>query len=144
MGEISSLLDVTLETAWATSFGLHAVERGVDGADFYGHALAPGDGDAMDGGDEQFGGRTARGRGGVDHGRAGQRGFLAFSGADRAQCGERAAGIFQLILNFSVSLCYVLVAVLDTSIISNLDDTTLRAFNQVPHEELGEPFFCGW
>jgi signal transduction histidine kinase len=50
-------------------------------------------------------------------------------------------GFSQLILNFAVSLCYVLVAVLDTSIISNLDETTLRAFDQVPHEELGEPFF---
>jgi len=49
-------------------------------------------------------------------------------------------GFSQLFLNFAVSLCYVLVAVLSTSIISNLDETTLRAFDQAPHEEMGEPF----
>ena len=49
-------------------------------------------------------------------------------------------GFSQLFLNFSISLCYVLVAVLDVYVISHLDDTTRRAFEQTPHEELGEPF----
>jgi signal transduction histidine kinase len=50
-------------------------------------------------------------------------------------------GFSQLILNFFISLCYVLVAVLDVSVISNLDPTTQRIFEQDPHEELGEAFF---
>jgi signal transduction histidine kinase len=50
-------------------------------------------------------------------------------------------GFSQLILNFFISLCYVLVAVLDVTVLSNLDDTTRRAFDQSPHEDLGEPFF---
>jgi signal transduction histidine kinase len=49
-------------------------------------------------------------------------------------------GFSQLFLNFSISLCYVLVAVLDVYVISHLDDTTRHAFEQTPHEELGEPF----
>ncbi|HTV76010.1 MAG TPA: HAMP domain-containing sensor histidine kinase [Candidatus Baltobacteraceae bacterium] len=49
-------------------------------------------------------------------------------------------GILQLILNFVISLCYVLVAVLDISVMNNLDETTLRALDQSPHEDLGEPF----
>jgi signal transduction histidine kinase len=47
-------------------------------------------------------------------------------------------GFSQLFLNFSVSLCYALVAVLDVSIMA--DDTTWRALDLSPHEELGEPF----
>lgn len=49
-------------------------------------------------------------------------------------------GFSQLFLNFFISLCYVLVAVLDVYVISHLDDVTRRAFDQMPHEELGEPF----
>jgi len=45
-----------------------------------------------------------------------------------------------LFLNFVISLCYALVAVLDVSIASNLDDTTRQALDMTPHEELGEPF----
>jgi signal transduction histidine kinase len=49
-------------------------------------------------------------------------------------------GFSQLVLNIFISLCYILVAVLDVYVISHLDDTTRRAFEQMPHEELGEPF----
>jgi signal transduction histidine kinase len=49
-------------------------------------------------------------------------------------------GILQLILNVAISLCYALVAVLDVSIFQNLDDSTRRALDLTPHEELGQPF----
>jgi signal transduction histidine kinase len=49
-------------------------------------------------------------------------------------------GFSQLFLNFVISLCYALVAVLDVSIATNLDDTTRQALDMTPHEELGEPF----
>ena len=49
-------------------------------------------------------------------------------------------GFSQLFLNFVISLCYVLMAVLDVSIANNLDDTTREALDMTPHEELGEPF----
>jgi len=49
-------------------------------------------------------------------------------------------GFSQLFLNFLISLCYVLVAVLDVSIANNLDEITRRALDITPHEELGEPF----
>jgi signal transduction histidine kinase len=49
-------------------------------------------------------------------------------------------GVLQLILNVAISLCYALVAVLDVSIFKNLDDSTLRALDLTPHEELGQPF----
>ncbi|MGA9449988.1 MAG: HAMP domain-containing sensor histidine kinase [Verrucomicrobiia bacterium] len=52
-------------------------------------------------------------------------------------------GFLQLILNFAISLCYVLAAVLDVSITNNLDDTTRRALESQDfplHENLGEPF----
>ena len=52
-------------------------------------------------------------------------------------------GFSQLILNFSISLCYVLAAVLDVSITNNLDDTTRHALESQDfplHEDLGEPF----
>jgi signal transduction histidine kinase len=49
-------------------------------------------------------------------------------------------GFSQLFLNFAISLCYVLMAVLDVSIANNLDDTTRSALDMTPHEELGEPF----
>ncbi|MBW8863990.1 MAG: HAMP domain-containing histidine kinase [Verrucomicrobia bacterium] len=50
-------------------------------------------------------------------------------------------GFSQLFLNFAISLCYAVVAVLDASIMTNLDDTTRRALDLMPHEETGEPFF---
>jgi len=51
-------------------------------------------------------------------------------------------GFSQLFLNFAISLCYALVAVLDASINANLlnDDTTRNANDLSPHEGLGEPF----
>jgi signal transduction histidine kinase len=49
-------------------------------------------------------------------------------------------GFSQIFLNFVISLCYALVAVLDVTISSNLDETTRRALDLTPHEELGEPF----
>ena len=50
-------------------------------------------------------------------------------------------GFSQLFLNFAVSLCYVLVAVLDQAIMTSLDETTRRALGDAPHEEVGELFF---
>jgi signal transduction histidine kinase len=49
-------------------------------------------------------------------------------------------GFLQVLLNFFISLCYVLVAGLDVTIANNLDDTTRQALDMTPHEELGEPF----
>jgi signal transduction histidine kinase len=49
-------------------------------------------------------------------------------------------GFSQLFLNLAISLCYVLVGVLDVSVLSNLDDSTLKALDLTPHEDLGEPF----
>jgi signal transduction histidine kinase len=49
-------------------------------------------------------------------------------------------GFSQLILNFATSLCYALVGVLDVSVVSNLDDTTLRTLDLGAHEDLGQPF----
>jgi signal transduction histidine kinase len=49
-------------------------------------------------------------------------------------------GVSQLISNFVISLCYVLVAVLDVSVFQNLDDVTRRALDLTTHEDLGQPF----
>lgn len=49
-------------------------------------------------------------------------------------------GISQLILNFTISLCYILVGVLDISVLSNLDIATSRILHLTPHEDLGQPF----
>jgi len=49
-------------------------------------------------------------------------------------------GVSQLISNFVISLCYVLVAVLDVSVFQNLDDVTRRALDLTAHEDLGQPF----
>ena len=48
-------------------------------------------------------------------------------------------GFSQLFLNFATSLCYVIVAVLVTTILPTLDETTRAALDM--HEEVGEPFF---
>jgi signal transduction histidine kinase len=48
--------------------------------------------------------------------------------------------VSQLISNFVISLCYVLVAVLDVSVFQNLDDDTRRALDLTSHEDLGQPF----
>ncbi|MGH7992372.1 MAG: two-component system sensor histidine kinase NtrB [Limisphaerales bacterium] len=49
-------------------------------------------------------------------------------------------GVSQLILNFAMSLCYILVGVLDVSVLSNLDPGMRRILNVTPHAELGQPF----
>jgi signal transduction histidine kinase len=49
-------------------------------------------------------------------------------------------GFSQLFLNFAISLCYVLVAVLDVSVFQNLDEFTRHALDLTPHEDLGQPF----
>jgi signal transduction histidine kinase len=49
-------------------------------------------------------------------------------------------GVLQLILNFLISLCYALVAVLDVSVFQNLDEFTRGAMDLAPHEDLGQPF----
>ena len=49
-------------------------------------------------------------------------------------------GFSQIFLNFATSLCYVLVAALDAAISGNLDETTGRAFDLSQHEVFGEVF----
>jgi signal transduction histidine kinase len=49
-------------------------------------------------------------------------------------------GVSQLILNFAISLCYVLVGVLEVSVVNNLDAGMLRTLDLTPHEKLGQPF----
>jgi len=49
-------------------------------------------------------------------------------------------GFSQLFLNFAISLCYVLVGVLDVAVLSNLDESELQALQLAPHEDLGQPF----
>jgi signal transduction histidine kinase len=49
-------------------------------------------------------------------------------------------GFSQLFLNLATNLCYVAVGLIDVSVISSLDDTTLRTFDFEPHEDLGQPF----
>ena len=49
-------------------------------------------------------------------------------------------GFSQLVLNFAISLCYILVGVLDVSVLSNLDADTLRTLHLMPHEDWGQPF----
>ena len=48
-------------------------------------------------------------------------------------------GVSQLILNFLTSLLYLLVTILDVTISSNLDTTTSRVLDLMPHETIGEP-----
>ncbi len=48
-------------------------------------------------------------------------------------------GFSQIFLNFAMSLCYVLVAVLEFSVTNNLDDATQRILDFNAQEELGEP-----
>jgi len=50
-------------------------------------------------------------------------------------------GVSQIILNFAISLCYVLVAVLDITVTNNLDDVTQRALELSPRSDFGQPFF---
>ncbi len=46
----------------------------------------------------------------------------------------------QLISSLVISLCYVLLAVLDVSVFQNLDDTTRRALDLTTQDDLGQPF----
>jgi signal transduction histidine kinase len=50
------------------------------------------------------------------------------------------SGVSQLVLNFAISLCYVLVNALDISVVSNLDDATLRSLDLTSHENWGQMF----
>jgi len=50
-------------------------------------------------------------------------------------------GFSQLFLNFAISLCYTLVAVIEATVIPTLDDQTQRALDMTPPAELGELFF---
>jgi signal transduction histidine kinase len=50
------------------------------------------------------------------------------------------AGVSQLVLNFAISLCYVLMNVLDVSIMSGLDSSTLRSLDLPQREDWGQPF----
>lgn len=50
------------------------------------------------------------------------------------------SGVSQLILNFAISLCYILVGVLDVSVLNNLDPGTLHTLHLMPHDNLGQPF----
>jgi signal transduction histidine kinase len=47
-------------------------------------------------------------------------------------------GFSQLFLNFAISLCYSLVAVLEFTIMTNLEEPTQRALDMTPREELSE------
>ena len=49
-------------------------------------------------------------------------------------------GFSQIILNFTTSLCYAAVAVMDVAISANMDEVTNRTLDLMPHEEVGEPF----
>jgi len=49
-------------------------------------------------------------------------------------------GLSQLILNFAICLCYVLVVALDLSVSRNLDDFTQRALDMASRDDWAEPF----
>ncbi|HEY4416518.1 MAG TPA: HAMP domain-containing sensor histidine kinase [Verrucomicrobiae bacterium] len=49
-------------------------------------------------------------------------------------------GFSQLALNLGTCLCYVIVGILDVSIIGSMGDATLNTYDFAPHEELGQPF----
>jgi len=49
-------------------------------------------------------------------------------------------GFSQIFLNFATSLCYALVAVMNVLVSRNLDDTTARALDLTPQDQIGEPF----
>ena len=50
------------------------------------------------------------------------------------------AGFSQLFLNFTISLCYVLVSVLGIFISNGLDDSAVRSLGLTPNEGWGQPF----
>jgi signal transduction histidine kinase len=49
-------------------------------------------------------------------------------------------GFSQLFLNVAISLCYALVAVLNVLVLNNTDEFNLRVMDSTPQEDLGEPF----
>jgi signal transduction histidine kinase len=49
-------------------------------------------------------------------------------------------GFSQLIVNFAISLCYILVSVLDVSVVNNVDVSALHMLHLVPHEDWGQAF----
>jgi signal transduction histidine kinase len=49
-------------------------------------------------------------------------------------------GISQFILNFAISLCYAMVAVLHVSVLQNLDEFTRSALDLTSREDWGQPF----
>ena len=50
------------------------------------------------------------------------------------------AGFSQLFLNFTISLCYVLVSVLGVFVSNGLDDSAVRSLGLTPNEGWGQPF----
>lgn len=50
-------------------------------------------------------------------------------------------GFSQLFLNFSISLCYVLIGVLEVAVLGNLSESELQSLDVVPHDALGQPFY---
>ena len=50
------------------------------------------------------------------------------------------AGFSQLFLNFAISLCYVLVAVVQVTLGNHMESWILKAQDVTPQEDLGEPF----
>ena len=49
-------------------------------------------------------------------------------------------GFSQIVLNFTTSLCYAAVAILDVSVLADLDEMTRRLLDVSPPEKVGEPF----
>lgn len=66
--------------------------------------------------------------------------FWLFLGLIMRNAVSLPPGFSQIILNFTTSLCYAAVAVMDIAISANMDETTNRALDLMPHEEIGEPF----
>lgn len=66
--------------------------------------------------------------------------YWLFLGLIVRNCVSLPPGFSQIILNFTTSLCYAAVAVMDVAISANMDEITNRALDLMPHEEIGEPF----
>ena len=140
MNQISSTLDVTVEEV-QTIFGFYVLGSlvlavGVLGAGRVPLALVQWSVVTSSMVDGLFIAGMALITGGLDSGL-----FWLFVGLIVRNSVSVPPGFSQLFLNFFISLCYMLVAVLDVSVISNFDDTTRRVFEMDPHEALGEPFF---
>ncbi len=50
-------------------------------------------------------------------------------------------GVSQLVLNFAISLCYVLIGVLEVAVMGNLSESELQSLDIAPQTGLGQPFF---